>query len=67
MPEPTLLVALTTTINPVAGSHRRPAVSLYANYIEALERAGLTPVLVSPAHSALAIEEMEKAPAANSA
>jgi putative glutamine amidotransferase len=58
MPEPTLLVALTTTIDPAAGSHGRPAVFLYANYIEVLERAGVTPVLITPAHSPAAIDAL---------
>jgi putative glutamine amidotransferase len=45
------LVALTTTTAVSAGSDRRPQISLWANYITALENAGLTPVLITPAHS----------------
>jgi putative glutamine amidotransferase len=48
-------VALTTTIDPMAGSHARPAVFLYTSYIHALEQVGLAPVLVTPAHSPAAI------------
>jgi putative glutamine amidotransferase len=46
------LVALTTTLDLEAGSHRRPAVFLYTSYIAALEYSGLAPVLVTPGHDA---------------
>jgi putative glutamine amidotransferase len=52
------LVALTTTIEPQGGEYRRPRIALYANYVSALERVGLTPVLVTPAHSPEAIEQL---------
>jgi putative glutamine amidotransferase len=48
-------VALTTTIDPQGGDYRRPRIALYANYIAALERAGLIPLLVTPAHTREAI------------
>ncbi|HSJ15707.1 MAG TPA: gamma-glutamyl-gamma-aminobutyrate hydrolase family protein [Longimicrobiales bacterium] len=51
-----LPVAVTTTIDARAGSHRQPAVFLYTGYLEALAQAGLTPLLLTPAHSADAIE-----------
>lgn len=50
-----LLVAVTTTMEAQSGSHQRPSVFLYTSYIEALERVGLAPVLVTPAHGAGAI------------
>lgn len=43
-------VALTTSLVPKGGDHRRPQVVLYTNYIRALTRVGLAPVLVTPAH-----------------
>lgn len=52
------LVALTTTIDPKGGEYQQPRVAVYANYIAALQRAGLTPVLVTPAHSAEAILQL---------
>jgi putative glutamine amidotransferase len=56
-----LRVALTTTINPAAGSHARPAVFLYANYVHALDRIGAAAVLVTPAHSSAAIDALVSA------
>ena len=50
------LVAVTTTMEARSGSHQRPSVFLYTSYIEVLERAGLAPVLVTPAHGAAAID-----------
>lgn len=50
------LVAVTTTINASGGSHEQPSVFLYASYLEALQRAGLAPVLVTPAHTRDAID-----------
>jgi putative glutamine amidotransferase len=44
-------VALTTTLNPEGGGYRKPQVAIYANYLAVLDRIGLTPVLVSPAHA----------------
>jgi putative glutamine amidotransferase len=51
-------VALTTTIDREAGSQRRPAVFIYTRYIQALEQVGLAPVLITPGHSAGAIEAL---------
>lgn len=45
-------VALTTSTVPDGGDHRKPQVAIYANYIRVLNRVGLTPVLVTPAHQA---------------
>lgn len=49
------LVAVTTTIEERSGSHQRPSIFLYTSYLEALERVGLAPVLITPAHAASAI------------
>jgi putative glutamine amidotransferase len=51
-------VALTTTIDPYAGSHARPAVFLYTSYIDALESFGLAPLLVTPAHDVASIDAL---------
>ena len=48
-------VAVTTTLDPHGGGYRQPQVALYANYVRALARAGLTPVLVTPAHEPEAV------------
>jgi putative glutamine amidotransferase len=56
-----LRVALTTTIDPEAGSHARPAVFLYSNYIQALERVGAAAVLITPAHTTAAIDALVSA------
>lgn len=53
-----LRVGLTTTVDRVAGSHARPAVFLYTSYIHALEQIGLTPVLITPAHSPASIDAL---------
>jgi putative glutamine amidotransferase len=52
------LVALTTSIEPRGGDYGQPRIGLYANYVEALVRAGVTPVLVTPAHDAQAITDL---------
>jgi putative glutamine amidotransferase len=52
------LVALTTTIDPRGGEYRQPLVATYANYLTALQRVGLIPVLVTPAHDPGAIQEL---------
>jgi putative glutamine amidotransferase len=52
------LVALTTTIDPRGGDYQQPRIAVYANYLTALQRAGLTPVLVTPAHTLETIEEL---------
>jgi putative glutamine amidotransferase len=49
------LVALTTSTEAPPGSTGRHSVFLYTSYIHALELAGVTPVLVTPAHSAEAV------------
>jgi putative glutamine amidotransferase len=55
------LVALTTTLDLNAGSHVRPSVFLYTGYIAALEYVGLTPVLLTPAHSAQSVRAIIEA------
>lgn len=45
------LVGITTTIDPQGGDYRKPRIGLYVNYVAPLERAGVTPVLITPAHS----------------
>ena len=55
MPE---FVALTTSHTQEGGGHRRPMVRLYANYIEVLQRVGLTPVLITPVHAPDQIEAL---------
>jgi len=52
------LVALTTSREPSAGSHRRPQVTLYEAYVHALEDVGLASVLISPAHSPSSVETL---------
>lgn len=52
------LVALTTSLDLQSGSHGQPSVFLYASYIEALERVGLAPVLITPAHTPAAIASL---------
>ncbi|HUG39615.1 MAG TPA: gamma-glutamyl-gamma-aminobutyrate hydrolase family protein [Longimicrobiales bacterium] len=51
-------VAVTTTLNPNGGGHRKPQISLYANYVRVLARVGLTPILVTPAHEPEAVERL---------
>lgn len=51
-------VALTTTLDAVAGEHSRPSVFLYTSYIHALEQIGLAPVLITPSHSPAAIASL---------
>ena len=45
------LVAVTASTRAKGGSRRQPAVFLNTAYLEALERAGLAPVLLTSAHS----------------
>ena len=52
------IVALTTTIDPRGGDYQKPRIAVYANYIAALERVGLTPVLVTPAHGEESIRQL---------
>ena len=64
MPDPSntaLRVGLTTTIDPAAGSHARPAAFLYTNYVDALERVGAAAVLITPAHTPAAIDALVSA------
>ena len=51
-------VAVTTTLNPNGGGHQQPQVALYANYVRAFARVGLTPVLVTPAHEPEAVQRL---------
>jgi len=52
------LVAVTTTIVPQAGVHGRPQVALYASYMAVLDRVGLAPVLITPAHTAASVQAL---------
>ena len=52
------LVALTSTMEEKGGDYQQPRINLYTNYITGLQRAGLTPLLVTPAHSQEAIEQI---------
>lgn len=54
----TRLVAITTTIDPQGGDYKKPRIGLYANYATALQRVGLTPMLITPAHSAESIHQL---------
>lgn len=45
------LVAVSTTLVRETGPYKRQQIALYAIYVEALERIGLAPVLVTPAHT----------------
>ncbi|MBW3553033.1 MAG: gamma-glutamyl-gamma-aminobutyrate hydrolase family protein [Gemmatimonadetes bacterium] len=51
-------VAVTTTLDPHGGGHHQPQVTLYANYLRALGRVGLTPVLITPAHEPDAVQRL---------
>jgi putative glutamine amidotransferase len=57
-PQRPLRVALTTTIDANAGAGGRSAVFLYTTYIHALQQIGLAPLLITPAHSPLAVEAL---------
>jgi putative glutamine amidotransferase len=52
------LVAVTTTIDPKGGDYKRPRIGLYASYLAPLERLGLTPILVTPGHTAESIDRL---------
>lgn len=54
----TAFVGLTTTIDPKGGEYGKPRIALYANYVAPLERTGLTPLLITPAHSERSIREI---------
>lgn len=51
-------IAVTTTLNPEGGGFRQPQITLYANYVRAFARLGLTSVLVTPAHEPEAVEAL---------
>jgi putative glutamine amidotransferase len=53
-----LLVAVTTTLDPQGGDYQQPRISIYANYLASLERVGLVPVLVTPGHTDTAIGQL---------
>jgi putative glutamine amidotransferase len=55
------LISLTTTLDPLGGDYRKPRVGIYANYLHAVQRAGLTPSLVSPAHDMESVEALVRA------
>jgi putative glutamine amidotransferase len=55
------LIALTTTLDPRGGDHMQPRVGIYANYLHVLQRVGVVPSLVSPAHDAEAVETLVSA------
>lgn len=52
------LVAVTATMLPHGGTHRRPQVVLYTSYLSVLDRIGLASVLLTPAHSAASVEAL---------
>jgi len=58
MNAPAARVALTTTSVDEGGTYQRPAVLMYESYINALEAAGLAPVLITPAHSPEAVRSL---------
>ena len=45
------IVALTTTIDPDGGKYQKPRIGLYVNYVTAVEKGGVTPLLITPAHT----------------
>ena len=51
-------VAITTTIDPQGGDYGQPRIGLYTNYVTALQRVGLTPVLITPTHKPEAIHDL---------
>jgi putative glutamine amidotransferase len=55
------IIALTTTLDPRGGDHRQPRVGIYANYLHVLQRVGVTPSLVSPAHDAESVKALVRA------
>lgn len=48
-------VAVTTSLDPGEGGHGKGRVSIYANYLTAIERKELSCILLTPAHSAESI------------
>jgi putative glutamine amidotransferase len=55
------LISLTTTLDPRGGDYRQPRVGIYANYLHVLQRVGVVPSLVSPAHEADAVDVLVRA------
>lgn len=58
-PDP--FVSLTTTLEPNGGGYRQPQVTIYASYLNVLQRVGLAPSLVTPVHRPDAIEALVRA------
>lgn len=52
------LVAVTTTMLPHGGAHRRPQVVLYTSYLSVLDHIGMASVLLTPAHSAPSLQAL---------
>jgi gamma-glutamyl-gamma-aminobutyrate hydrolase PuuD len=52
------LVAVTTTLVPDGGVHRRPQAVLYASYLDVLEHIGLASVLATPAHRGPSLQSL---------
>lgn len=52
------LLAITTTMVPEAGAHKRPEVALYAAYMALFEEIGLHCVLITPAHSTFSVRRL---------
>lgn len=51
-------VAVTTTILPEGGEYRKPQLALYSNYVEVLDRMGLTVLLLTTAHGPDALRSL---------
>jgi len=54
----THFVAITTTIDPQGGEYAQPRIGLYSNYVAQLQRVGLTPMLITPTHTAESIRAL---------
>jgi putative glutamine amidotransferase len=52
------LISLTTTQATNGGGYRQPQVTVYSNYLHFLQRVGVVPGLVTPAHDAEAVETL---------
>ncbi len=52
---------MTTGLLEKGGSHDQPQVVLYTSYVEVLDRVGLVPVLLTPAHSPAAMRALMNA------
>ena len=55
------VIALTAGLLPALGAKQQPAAFIYANYIDALEQAGLAPVLLTPAHTPASVQAIMRA------